>query len=142
MKKGMDYLITAIGLLLFGLGVYLIKTISDPQGIIIPLPYICLGLGCGAFGHGLGNIVNNRAAEKHPALAKQLEIDTKDERNVMLGNMAKARGYDMMTFVFSALLLAFALMGVSFTIIIPFVIAYIFVHGYALYQRIKIEKEQ
>ena len=59
----------------------------------------------------------------------------------MIGNMAKAKGYEMMTYVYGALLLAFALMGVSFTIMIPFVIAYLIVHDYAIYQRFKIEKE-
>jgi hypothetical protein len=69
-------------------------------------------------------------------------MNEKDERNIMIGNMAKARGYNMMTYVFTALLVAYALMGVSFSIIIPFVIAYLFVHLYAIFQHNKIDKEQ
>jgi len=55
--------------------------------------------------------------------------------------MAKAKGYDMMTYVFGALMVAFALMGAPWTVIIPMVIAYLFVHGYAIYFRVKLEKE-
>lgn len=35
-------------------------------------------------------------------MARQIEIAQTDERNVMIGNMAKAKGYDMMTYVFGA----------------------------------------
>lgn len=142
MKKGKDYFIVTVGVVLFAAGLYLIKTISDPQSIMKTLPYLCVGVGCGLFGHGLGNILNKLATRKNPDLARQIEIDTKDERNIMNGNMAKAKGYDIMTYVFAALLLAYGLMGVSFAIIIPFVIAYLFVQFYAVYHRIRIEKEQ
>lgn len=73
--------------------------------------------------------------ENDPQLAKQIEIDTKDERNVMIGNMAKAKGFDMMLYVYSALLLTFALMGISFNVLIPLVVAYLFVIGYSIYHR-------
>lgn len=142
MKKGKDYLITIIGLILAAVGVCLIKFIPDPQNIMKTLPYLCVGLGCGALGHGLGNIFTRKSIEKDPALAKQIEINAKDERNIMIGHSAKAKGYDMMTYVFAALMLAYALMGASYTIIIPFVVAYLFIQIYAVYYRFKIEKEQ
>ena len=72
MKRGKDYFITAIGLLLAGIGMYLVKTASEPQGILKVLPYVCIGLGCGAFGNGLGGIVNKKARDKNPALASKL----------------------------------------------------------------------
>lgn len=142
MKKIKSYLITIIGVVLFMTGLYLIKTVFNPQGVMLALPYLCIGVGCGMFGHGLGDILNRIALKKNPDLAKQKEINEKDERNIMIGNMAKARGYNMMTYVFAALLVAYALMGVSFSIIIPFVIAYLFVHFYAIFQHNKIDKEQ
>lgn len=81
-----------------------------------------------------------KQSKKNPKLAKQVEIDTKDERNVMIGNMAKAKGFDIMLYIYSALLLTFALMGISFNVIIPMVIAYLFVIGYYLYHLTKIQK--
>ena len=59
----------------------------------------------------------------------------------MIGSLAKAKGYDMMTYVFGALMVAFALMGAEWTVIIAMVVAYLFVHGYAIYFRVKLEKE-
>lgn len=58
----------------------------------------------------------------------------------MIGNMAKAKGFDMMLYVYSALLLTFALMEVSFNVLIPLVVAYLFIVGYSIYHRSKIEK--
>lgn len=46
-----------------------------------------------------------------------------------------------MVFVFSALLLVFALMGVEMTALLLLVAAYLLVQGYAVYCRVKLEKE-
>lgn len=139
-NKTKDLLIAFAGVLLIGIGLYLIKAIDDSHTVMKILPYLCLGLGCGLFGYGLGEVISKKAIESDPKLAKQIEIDTKDERNVMIGNMAKAKGFDMMLYIYSALLLTFALMGITFTVIIPMVVAYLFVIGYSIYHRSKIEK--
>lgn len=141
MKKFIHILVALAGVVLTALGLYLAKTVQDPVGIMKTLPFLCIGVGCGAFGHGLGELVRGWAVKKDPDLSRQMEIDAKDERNVMLSNRAKAKGYDMMTYVFAALMLAYALMGASFEIILPFVAAYLFVHGVAVYHRVKAEKE-
>lgn len=138
--KTKELLIAFLGLLLIGVGFYLIKTLGDSHTVMTSLPYLCLGLGCGLFGYGFGEFISKKTIESNPQLAKQIEIDTKDERNVMIGNMAKAKAFDMMLYVYSALLLTFALMGITFTVIIPMVIAYLFVIGYSIYHRSKIEK--
>ncbi len=41
--------------LLFLAGVVLIKTIADPRGVMLALPYVLVGVGCGLFGGGMGN---------------------------------------------------------------------------------------
>lgn len=139
-NKTKDLLIALTGVLLIGIGFYLIKAVDDSHTVMKTLPYLCLGLGCGLFGYGIGEVISKKAIESDPKLAKQIEIDTKDERNVMIGNMAKAKGFDMMLYIYSALLLTFALMGISFTVIIPMVVAYLFIIGYSIYHRLKIEK--
>ena len=141
MKKTKHYLITLSGMLLFGLGLYLIKAAGMPDGITKTFPYLLIGIGCGMSGHGMGELLNSKAAERNPWAARQMEIEAKDERNIMIRNMAKGKGYSMMTYVFGALLLAYAFMGASYTIIIPFVIAYLFVQGYALCWQIRISKD-
>ncbi len=141
MKKSIYILVTLAGVALAAVGLYLVKTVQDPAGVLRTLPYLCIGIGCGAFGHGLGELFRIRAVGKDPSLARQMEIDAADERNVMLANRAKAKGYGMMTYVFAALILAYTLMGAAVEVILPFVAAYLFVQGVAVYHRFKGEKE-
>ncbi|MFT8351218.1 DUF6442 family protein [Clostridium saccharoperbutylacetonicum] len=142
MKRSIEHYIASIcGLLMLVTGVCLIKIIIEPQGIMRELPYVCIGLGCGIFGHGMGEIISRRAIKNYPDIEKQMKIDKQDERNVTIGNYAKAKAYDMMIFVFGALMLVFALMGVDMADVLLLVFAYIFVIGYGIYYRYKLDKE-
>ena len=47
----------------------------------------------------------------------------------------------MMVFVFGALMIAFALMNVEWNVILLLVFAYLFVVGYGIFYRCKLEKE-
>ena len=141
MKQAKNIGLSLLGFVLIGAGIYMLRTVPDPQGIMRALPFLLVGFGCGIFGHGLGDLLAKKSVQSDPAMARQLESAQTDERNVMIGSMAKAKGYDMMTYVFGALMVAFALMGAPWTVIIPMVIAYLFVHGYAIYFRVKLEKE-
>lgn len=142
MKKSTSpYLFTILGLSLLAIGLYLIKTIAEPQGMMKALPYVCVGIGCGIFGQGMGNVICDKVIKSSPSAEKQLEIDRNDERNIAIGNRAKAKAYDMMIFVFGSLLLAFALMGVDMTAILLLVFAYLFVAGYGIYYRFKYDRE-
>ena len=141
MKRAKNVWLSVLGFALTGAGICLIKTVPDPQGIMRVMPFLLVGFGCGIFGHGLGELLAKKAAASDLEMARQVEIAQTDERNVMIGNMAKAKGYDMMTYVFGALMVAFALMGASWAVILPMVVAYLFVHGYAIYFRVKFDKE-
>ena len=50
-RSVLNYVVTAAGLLLLGVGLYLIKGVSISQEIIA-LPYICIGVGPLAMGWG------------------------------------------------------------------------------------------
>lgn len=141
MKKAGNYLVTVLGILLAGGGLYLIKEMGNQEGMMAALPYLMVGLGCGLFGNGLGNIFNRLAFQKNPRLAKKKEIEETDERNIMIANAARSKGFQMMTFVFGALMLAYALIGASFSVIIPLVAAYLFVEIYAIWYQIKLNNE-
>lgn len=140
-KNNSSNLMIILGLLLLGIGLYLIKTTADPQGIIQVLPYVCVGLGCGIFGQGMGNIISRKAMKNNPDIERQLEINRNDERNIAIGNRAKAKAYDMMIFVFGSLLLAFALMGIDVIAVLLTTFAYLFVVGYGIYYSCKYDKE-
>ena len=109
--------------------------------MMLALPYVCMGVGCGVFGSGMGNIISARAMTNHPELQKQLEISQKDERNIAIARRAKAKAYDMMIYVFAALMLTFALMNISLTATLLLVFAYLLVAFCGVYYRCKYEKE-
>lgn len=134
MKKYKDWLIAAAGLLLLALGNWQI-------GGDTPLTYICIGVGSGLFGQGIGEIVSRWALRGSPEIQRQLEIARKDERNMAIADHAKSKAFDLMTFSFGALMLSFALMRVQMAAVWMLVLVYLFVHGYALYWRCRYEKE-
>lgn len=54
-----------------------------------------------------------------------MEIEENDERNINIGNRAKAKAYDMMIFVFGALMLSLALMNVDLMVVLMLVCCYL-----------------
>lgn len=126
-KIGKYAALSALGLAMLIAGLVLVKTLPDGQGVMLTLPYICVGIGAGIFGGNLGTAVKNYTMKKNPKAARQIEIEEKDERNIAISNRAKAKAYDLMLMVFSALILAFALMQVGLYIILTLVGAYLFV---------------
>ena len=142
MKKRVEnYVAVAIGLVLLIAGLAILKAATDPEGVLRVLPYICIGLGCGIFGHGMGNAISRKVLKNNPDIARQMEIEKNDECNVMIASRAKAKAFDLMTFVFGALMLSFALMEVDLAAVVLLVAAYLFVVGYSIYCRFKFEKE-
>lgn len=135
------YVTTAVGLLLLAAGLFLIKTNGNPQGVLRALPYVCIGIGCGLFGHGMGDIISERAVRSDPEMQRKLKIDRGDERNIAIANRAKGKAFDRMTFIFGALLVTFALMGIDLIAVLLLVFAYLFVHGSLIYYRFKFDKE-
>ena len=136
-----NYVIATIGFLLLAVGLYFVKSVDNPQGIMHALPYVCIGIGCGLFGQGMGNIISQRAIQNNPEVQKQMDIEKNDERNIAIGNRAKGKAFDIMTFVFGALMIAFALMDIELVAILLLVFAYLFIHGCAIYYRWKYDKE-
>ena len=72
-------------------------------------------------------------ARKDPELAREMEIEARDERNVAIANRAKARALDRMYYIFGALLVALPLMGVDAAVVLLLVAAYLFVVGSMVY---------
>ena len=141
MKKTKNYIMTVLGIVLVLLGLYFIKSVDNPKEFLLALPYVCIGVGCGVFGYGMGNLVSDKAIQNYPDIKRQIEIEEKDERNIAISSRAKAKAYDIMTFVFGALMVSFALMGADMIPILLFVFTYLFIQGYAIYYRCKYEKE-
>ncbi len=141
MKRVKNYLIAAVGIVVLALGLFLVKTLDNPKEFLMALPYVCIGIGCGIFGYGMGELIASKAVQNNPNIQKQMEIEKNDERNIAISNRAKAKAYDIMTFVFGALMVSFTLMSVDVVPTLLLAFAYLFVHGYGIYYRCKYVKE-
>ena len=135
--KNKNGLMAVAGGALLACGCVVLKIAADAQGLV--LPYILIGLGCGLFGHGAGEIMAGKSRDS--ARSKQIKIAQNDERNAALCDKAKAKAYDMMLYVFGTLLIAFALMGVDAAVTLLLVIAYLAVVGVHIYYFGKYQKE-
>lgn len=140
-KSGLNYLVIFTGVVLIVSGLYLNKTLNNPQEFLLALPYVCIGIGCGLFGHGIGNVVSHRTLKNYPDIEREMKIAKNDERNIAIMNHAKAKAYDLMTYVFGALLLTISLMGTDMVVVLLLVFAYLFVEVYAIYYHYKMDKE-
>ena len=140
-RKVLESLLAAGGVLLMAAGLLLLRASPEAEGAARVVPYLMVGLGSGMFGHGMGGIISRRALKGAPDVQKALEIERTDERNVMIGNAAKGKAFDLMTYLYGALTFSFAIMDIGIAPVLLLVAAYLFVHGYAVYWRIRLEKE-
>ena len=140
-KHGLQTALGILGLVVLAVGLYLVKTIADPKGILLTLPYVFVGIGSGLFGQGVAGVIERYVYKKHPDMQKQKEIEVNDERNREISTRAKAKAYDTMVFVFGALMFSFALMNVEVVVVLLMVFAYLFVVGSHIYYSVKFEKE-
>lgn len=127
-----------IGFALLAAGLLTVKLFA-PVGQ--PLPYLCIGLGCGAFGHGMGELVIRRTEKGRPELARRREIEENDERNITLRDRAQARAYRMMVPVLGALLMSFGLMGVDLTVVLLLAATYLYICGCSVYYSERYRRE-
>ena len=104
-------------------------------------PYLCVGLGCGVFGQGFGELITRWSEKGHPEITRQREIEENDERNIALRDRAQARAYRIMIPVFGALFLAFGLMNVELRVILLLVAAYLYICASSVYYSAKYRKE-
>lgn len=102
---------------------------------------VMIGIGSGLFGGGLGQLINISVINKYPDIKKKKDIEMNDERNIHINNMAKAKAFDMMGFIFPAIILGFVLAEFDFVIIIVLLITYLFIYAIQIYYLSKYTKE-
>lgn len=106
-----------------------------------PIPYLMIGIGSGAFGGGAGELLKQWALKGDPAAAKRLRVEQEDERNQAVSNRAKAHAFDISMYIYSALLLCFALMQVDLAVILLLVAGNLLVDGIYVYYHVRYNKE-
>lgn len=120
MNRKVGAAVAVLGAVVLALGLFLMSRMSAA------LPGILTGLGAGALGAGLSGVLTDALSSKYPDMAGKT-IEQQDERNVAISNRAKARAYDLMVYVFGALMVTFALMDASVTMILLLIGAYMIV---------------
>jgi hypothetical protein len=133
--------LTIGGFLVMIAGLVLLKNLPDIQGLAKILSYILVAIGCVVFGSNLGEFIKNKALATDPELARRIEIEQKDERNMVITARAKARAFDIMLFVYGVMMLAFALARFDFVTIIFLAISYLAVIGSWIFYLRKYQKE-
>ena len=133
MKK--KYIEVVISIMLIASGAYLSKVWPSV------VPFFLIGIGCTLFGKGVGEVVSDKAMNKDLELKRQMEIEVNDERNRVIEYKAKARGFDVMTYAFAALMISLALIKIDIWAVVLVVITYLAVEIYSVYYRMQLEKE-
>ncbi len=83
-KKRLFQVLLAAGIVLLGLAVALDGRVSDAMGGML------CGMGSGLLALAGSTLPNLRHEAKHPEMARQHDIEQRDERNVAIRNRAKA----------------------------------------------------
>ena len=136
-----EWLLTFVGIGLVVVGFLLHKYSLSTDKMMVIIPYILIGVGCGIFGHFMGNLIKYFSTKNHEELERQIQIDKNDERNILIAEKSKAKAYDLMIYLFTSILIIFSLMGVDKLAIIMIVAIYLSIQIYALYWRSKFEKK-
>lgn len=133
---GLVLLLGGALVLLFGEGLGL------PFGNAVPYIYLPLAVGWVFTVYGLGDIVSRRVAKTQPETARRVAIEQADERNIALSNKAKAKAYDRMLYIFSALVVVLAVTGAGVWAVLLCVAAYILVVCINIYYLARYQKEE
>ena len=120
MNRKVGASVAVIGVAVMTLGLFLMSRMSAA------LPGILIGLGAGALGAGLSGVLTSLLSRRYPDMAGKT-VEQQDERNIAISNRAKARAYDLMVYVFGALMVTFALMNADVSMILLLIGAYMIV---------------
>lgn len=137
-----NILLSFLGVVLVALGLYIYqKTLGMDKmdKTVVVIPYIFIAIGCGILGHFTGNLIQHYSTKGNEELKIQIEIEKNDERNVLIAEKSKAKAYDLMIYLFAAMLIIFSLMGADKLQILVLVAIYLSLQIYALYWKSKFE---
>ena len=124
MKNDRIYILsTMIGVVILAAGIFVLLAYGEPEGSLIALPYVCIGIGAGITGGSIGGLYSS----KNKDAVKLKMIEEKDERNIMVRSMALSKTYIVSFFAYTGLILAFTIAGVDIYVIMAMLGVYIFV---------------
>lgn len=138
---GKEVMWLVLGFVLFVIGIVMIRFQISFAGFMRMLPYGCVGVGIGIISNKLGTVFTLVAVKSNSNEGRQLRIEQDDERNQTISDKAKARTYDIMIFVYSAMLLSFALMQIEVYVLVTLAVGYLAIVVTNVFFRLKFHKE-
>ena len=133
--KNVVYLVCSI--LILGLSGYLLYRYPEADGMLATLPFLLLGIGSGILGGNASILIRHNLMKKDPEASRRLKIEENDERNIAINQCSKAKAYDASTLIYGILMLYFALIGATLSLLLPLVGCYLLcmiLRLYYLYQ--------
>lgn len=134
-----NILLSFLGVVLVALGLFIYQKTLGMDKTVVVIPYIFIAIGCGILGHFTGNLIQYYSTKGNEELKRQIEIEKNDERNVLIAEKSKAKAYDLMIYLFAAMLIIFSLMGADKLQLVVLVAIYLSLQIYALYWKSKFE---
>ena len=134
-----NILLSFLGVVLVAVGLFIYQKTLGMDKTVVVIPYIFIAIGCGILGHFTGNLIQYYSTKNNEELKRQIEIEKNDERNVLIAEKSKAQAYDLMIYLFAAMLIIFSLMGADKLQILVLVAIYLSLQIYALYWKSKFE---
>jgi len=120
-QKIYRYIITCVfGAVLIIAGIMLAIFYTAPQGEMQALPFVLVGVGFGISGGGLSFVLSARIMKKDPKIAKQIQVEENDERNITIEHKARAKTDAFVSMLLWALIIFLAVMQVQLAVILVF----------------------
>jgi len=112
---------SALGFLVMIAGFLTVIIFPETDGILRVLPYVCIGIGAGAFGGNAGNAVKEYIIGKNPETARRVAIEANDERNAAITGRAKAKAYEIIQVLLWILIIVLALMQAELYVVLSLI---------------------
>lgn len=117
--------------IVLAVGGFLSLIFIDTNEYISRLFNLVFALGFGFIGGGLGSLYKNKRIEKTPGKAKQMEIEYKDERNILIRDKANAKAGDISNWL--VLVVAYICIIMDYPIWLVFLILGVFLSKYIIW---------
>ncbi|MCL6459927.1 MAG: hypothetical protein K6T85_18180 [Gorillibacterium sp.] len=136
LKKKWVYVSTLIlGIILIG-----VSFLLDGEALK-PLAGVCIGVGAGLIGMSFSNLIMKHLEQKRPQIARQNEIEFKDERNTLIRYRAKAKAADIVQWFIMGIAYLLILINAPLWLTLATVLVFALYHFIGFYFIGKYQKE-
>lgn len=102
---------------------------------------LCIGIGAGVVGMSIANLIITLYYRKHPDIKKLNDIESKDERTIIITNKAKAKSFDIIIKILMIIPFLMILIDLPLWMIFATIALYLFGFFAQIYLTIRYSKE-